>query len=247
MTNTLHRYGNASSLRDDFLVFAIPSRGLNDDRVVEKQRRFLEVARQFHPVNIGDARHGGLYGSSRNLNPLVHWSRDNAPDFDHVLTSIDSSTTVAAVFDNAEAVVAFLQELRKEDLGLSINISADIEKARACAQAAGLERHSVEYSLGFTGQTDRMAERDVLELSTMCGHGMLSFAFVRKMIDWVRQGRRSPQVAAVTMARFCTCGVFNVSRACRLLNERIGDSGKTGIEEAAGSPAGSQENGRQNR
>jgi hypothetical protein len=77
----------------------------------------------------------------------------------------------------------------------------------------------VEYSLGFFGQTDRMADRNTLELSTMCGHGMVSFGLVRKLIDWIKQGRRSPEQAAATMARFCSCGVFNTTRACRLLRK----------------------------
>ena len=108
---------------------------------------------------------------------------------------------------------------RAADLGLSINISAALDKTRECARQAGIERHSVEYSLGFFGQTDRMADRQTLELATMCGHGMLSFNFVRKLIERVKQGRRTPEQAAVTMARFCSCGVFNTTRACRLLRK----------------------------
>jgi hypothetical protein len=30
MTNTLHRYGNAESFRDDFIVFAMCCKGKND-------------------------------------------------------------------------------------------------------------------------------------------------------------------------------------------------------------------------
>ena len=30
MTNTLHRYGSAESFYDDYVIFAIPSRGKND-------------------------------------------------------------------------------------------------------------------------------------------------------------------------------------------------------------------------
>jgi len=30
MTNTLHRYGDAESFADDYIVFASPSRGKND-------------------------------------------------------------------------------------------------------------------------------------------------------------------------------------------------------------------------
>ena len=33
------------------------------------------------------------------------------------------------------------------------------------------------------------------------------------MIDWVKEGRRTPEQAATYMTRFCSCGVFNPSRA----------------------------------
>jgi hypothetical protein len=219
MTNTLHRYGSEESFNDDFIVFAIPARGVNDKNAVEKQRRFLEIARKHRPVNLGDASHRAAFTSSKSLNPSVHWRRVDGPDFEGVVECVSCPTTVSAVFDNADAVVAFIRELRETDLGLSINIAGSLDKAQECAERAGIERHSVEYSLGFFGQTDRMADRQTLELATMCGHGMLSFGFVRKLVEWVKQGRRSPQQAASTMARFCSCGVFNPTRACRLLEE----------------------------
>ena len=219
MTNTLHRYGSAESFNDDFIVFAIPARGINDANAVESERSFLEIARKHHPINMGDASHGAIFRPSKDLNPSVHWHREEQADFEALVNGISCPTTVSAVFDNADAVVAFIQELKQADLGLSINISGSLDKAQECARRAGLERHSVEYSLGFFGQTDRMADRQTLELATMCGHGMLSFSFVRKLIDWVKQGRRSPEQASATLARFCSCGIFNPTRACRLLEQ----------------------------
>jgi hypothetical protein len=219
MTNTLHRYGSAESFNDDFIVFAIPARGINDANAVESERRFLEIARKHNPINMGDASHGAIFRPSKDLNPSVHWHREEQADFEALVNGISCPTTVSAVFDNADAVVAFIQELKQADLGLSINISGSLDKAQECARRAGLERHSVEYSLGFFGQTDRMADRQTLELATMCGHGMLSFSFVRKLIDWVKQGRRSPEQASATLARFCSCGIFNPTRACRLLEQ----------------------------
>jgi hypothetical protein len=219
MTNTLHRYGSGESFKDDYIVFAIPARGVNDSRAVEKQRQFLEIARKYNPVNMGDATHGAIFHPSKDLNPSVHWHREMTPDFDTVVDGVSCPSTVAAVFDNSDTVVAFIKELRQADLGLSINISGALDKAQECTRRAGLERHSVEYSLGFFGQTDRMADRQTLELATMCGHGMLSFNLVRKLVDWVKQGRRSPQQASATLARFCSCGVFNPTRACRLLED----------------------------
>jgi hypothetical protein len=177
---------------------------------------FLQIARKHRPVNLGDASHGCVFRPSKDLRPGVHWRRQETADFDAVENSVSCPTTVAAVFDNPDSVVAFVRELKAADLGLSVNISGALDKAQECARRAGLERHSVEYSLGFFGQTDRMADRHTLELSTMCGHGMVSFGLVRKLVEWVKQGRRTPQDASATLARFCSCGVFNPTRACRL-------------------------------
>ncbi len=219
MTNTLHRYGNKRNLHNDFIVFAIPCRGHNDQDAVPKLKRFLRLASQYKPVNLGDGSHGGIYRPSKSLNPTAHWARQTEPDFETVIEGVDSPTTVAAVFDNQEAVEAFVAELRQEDLGLSINISALIERAQECCAEVGLARHSVEYSLGFMGKTDRLADRRVLELSTMCGHGMISFSFARKMIDWVKEGRRTPEEACHYFSRFCSCGIFNPTRAQEILEE----------------------------
>jgi len=131
MTNTLHRHGSAESFNDDYIVFAIPARGINDTSAVEKQRRFLEIARKYKPVNMGDASHGAIFRPSKELNPTVHWRRQAAADFDTVVGGVSSPSTVAAVFDNPDTVVAFIKELKEADLGLSINISADSIKLRS--------------------------------------------------------------------------------------------------------------------
>jgi hypothetical protein len=219
MTNTLHRAGDAASFRDDYIVFAMCSRGKNDENSVPKLRRFLEMARKFNPVNLGDARHGGAFRPSRSMNPLSHWKRDIKPDFDAVIAGLDTPTTAAAVFDNRVAAEDLLKAVREADLGLSVNISTSIDGAEQCCHAAGLCRHSVGYSLGFEGKTEHLANSDVLMLSTMCGHGMVSASLAKKMIDWVKEGRRTPEQAVSYMGRFCSCGVFNPARACRILED----------------------------
>ena len=91
-----------------------------------------------------------------------------------------------------------------------------------CCEAAGIKRHSVGYSLGFEGRTEMLPSTQVLSLSTMCGHGMISHSLAKKMIDWVKEGRRTPDEAVNYMARFCSCGVYNPSRAKRILEEARG-------------------------
>jgi hypothetical protein len=77
--------------------------------------------------------------------------------------------------------------------------------------------------LGFHGDLTRLPDRHVLELSTMCGHGMVSHNFAKKMLDWVKEGRRDPQQASTYLAKFCTCGIYNTTRAVQILEEaRVG-------------------------
>ncbi len=228
MTNTLHRYSehyaferppNPQPVQDDFIVFAMASRGINDDDLVARYRAFLRLALKHNPVNMGDATKGGMLRPRQDLNPKAHWKRDQRPNPEEVIAGIEGHTTVAAVFDNYQDMKAFVDDVRSANLGISVNISAPIEDAERCCRETGITRHSVEYSLGFSGRVEKLPDSTVLELTTMCGHGMVSANFAKKMIDWSKENRRSPAELARTMARFCSCGVFNISRAERILDE----------------------------
>jgi hypothetical protein len=48
---------------------------------------------------------------------------------------------------------------------------------------------------------------------------MVSASFAKKMVDWVKEGRRTPAEAVTYLARFCSCGVFNPARAKRILED----------------------------
>ncbi len=223
MTNTLHRFGSRDSLRDDYIIFAMAARGINDQGAPPKLQTFLRLALKHHPINVGNAVKGGIFRASKALTPLAHWRRREFIDPEEVVQSIDTCTTVSAVFDDPANLEAFLTELKAADLGVSINIAALTDEARTCCQRAGITRHSVEYSLGFHGDLNRLPDRHVLELSTMCGHGMVAHNLAKKMLDWVKEGRRDPRQAATYLAKFCTCGIYNTTRAIRILEEaRVG-------------------------
>ena len=219
MTNTLHRFGTRESLQDDYIVFGMAARGINEQGAPPKLQTFLRLALKHHPINVGNAVKGGIFKGTENLTPLAHWRPRPVRDPAEVVASIDTCSTVAAVFSGPADLEAFLAELKQADLGISINVSALTDEARGCCQRAGITRHSVEYSLGFHGDLNMLPDRHVLELSTMCGHGMVSHNLARKMIDWVREGRRHPDQAATYLARFCTCGIYNPTRAVRILEE----------------------------
>ena len=220
MTNTLHRFGEAESFDDDFIVFAMACKGPHKQpNALDGLRRFLQIALEYHPVNLGDARHGGAIRPSRDVNPLAHWNREHTPDFEAVVAGLTDVTTCAAVFDSRENAEKFVKRIKEENLGLSVNVSTSITGAEDCCEYAGIPRHSVGYSLGFEGKTDKMPNSQVLMLSTMCGHGMISHSLAKKMIDFVKENRRTPELAAATLTRFCSCGVFNPARAKRILED----------------------------
>jgi len=200
MTNTLHRFGDAESFSDDYIVFAIPSKSNKDPNALPKLHRFLEIAMEYKPVNLGDARHGGALRASKNLGPLTHWNRDMKPDFQAVIQGLTVPTTCAAVFDNAHAAEQFVKRIKEEDLGMSVNVSTSIEGAERCCNYACIDRHSVGYSLGFEGKTEKIP-------------------LAKKMIDFVKENRRTPEQAATYLSRFCSCGIFNPSRAKRILED----------------------------
>lgn len=219
MTNTLHRFGPAASFSDDFIVFAIPSKGNYAPDTLSKLKRFLTIALEHKPVNLGDARNGGALRPCRSMNPLAHWNRDITPDFQAVIDGLDKPTTCAAVFDNRVAAEDFVKRVKEENLGLSVNISTSIDGAEQCCSHASIPRHSVGYSLGFEGGTEKLPNSQTMMLSTMCGHGMVSHSLAKKMIDFVKENRRTPEQAAALLTRFCSCGVFNPARAKRILED----------------------------
>ncbi len=218
MTNTLHRYGSPESFQDDFIVFIRNSKGRNEIGSIPKLKAFLQTALRHRPVTISQYRFGSTVRPADNLTPGVHWRRpvqDLTPE--QVIEGIAKDHTMAAIFDTQEAMEGFLRDVKAADWGLSVNVAGPTAPVHACAKRAGIVRHSVEYSLGFQGALDRLPERQVLELSTMCGHSMVSPNLARKMLEWVREGRRTPEQAAAYMGRFCSCGIFNPVRAIRLL------------------------------
>lgn len=218
MTNTLHRYGDSASFYDDYLIFASPSTGRNDVGSIPKLKAFLEMALPFNPVNIGDPVHGGALRPT-TLNALANWKRDMTPNFRAVIDGIDEPASVVAIFDNRDSAEKFLKKVVEADLGLSVNISTSIQGGQECCKFAGIPRHSVGYSLGFEGSTEKLPNTQLLALTTMCGHGMISQNLARKMVDWVKEGRRTPAQAVTYLARFCSCGVFNPQRAKRILED----------------------------
>ena len=210
MTNTLHRQGTLESLKNDYIIFAHTAKGITREGSAPKLQEFMRICLKYNPVNIGDGKQGNILQDDVDIQKLIAGQEDGAG--------------ALAVFTDLDTLQKVVEELIRADLGISINISGLMDEVQACCRRTGIERHSVEHSLGFWGSKDRLPEREILEFNTMCGHGMVSFNLIRKMIEYVKLRRLTPKKAAKIMAKCCECGVFNPVRAEMLLEKiRKGD------------------------
>ncbi len=206
MTNTLHRQGHPESLTNDYVIFAHTAKGINREGSAPKIREFMRICLKHGPVNIGDAKQGNILQDDIDIQKLIANQGDGAG--------------AAAVFTDLDTLQRVIEELTRADLGICINVSGLLEEVKTCCQRAGIQRHSAEHSLGFWGAKDRLPARHVLEFNTLCGHGMVSFNLIQKMIEYVKLRRLTPKKAARIMAKCCECGAFNPVRA-ELLLERV--------------------------
>ena len=76
-----------------------------------------------------------------------------------MISGVQSAGTAGAVFDSREKVIACLRDVIDADLGLSVNITTSVQGAQDVGRACGIERHSVEYSLGFQDPNDNLPRR----------------------------------------------------------------------------------------
>jgi hypothetical protein len=200
MTNTLHRRGTPEALRSDFVVFATPSRSMSPE-LPAKMRRFTEIVLKHKPVNVAKVENRAM----KRVDPR------------RIDEEMQDQIALTATFDNVEAVASVVAELKEADLGIPINISGLLEEVSECCRNAGLKRHSAEQSLGVFGKTDRLPPREIVEINTMCGHGMVSFNLIKKIIEEVKLERMTPEQGAYHLAKPCECGAFNPTRARQML------------------------------
>jgi len=138
-------------------------------------------------------------------------------DKEEILDDVCDGTIVHAVFTRKEDVFAVLARLKEEDLGLSVVVQGLCAEVKALTTKAGLKPHTVNHSLGRWGKRELLPDQDVLGITTMCGHGMVSQNLVTHFVRRIAAGSMTSEDAAQQLAQQCVCGVFNPKRARRLL------------------------------
>lgn len=203
MTHTLHRKGDAENLKGDFVFLTMSAKTVNAKGSGAKMRRFFEILEKHNAVNYGDMKTGNILNSDR----------------DTIHDGILDTSIVHFVFTEKETVGKVLDELKEADLGTSVVVSGLVETTDQLCKQAGLSMHTVEFSGGIHGKLELLPEAPVLEITTMCGHGMVASNLVREMVKQIKKGKKTLEEAGLELAKPCQCGVFNPKRAEALLEK----------------------------
>ena len=201
MTHSLHRKGTRADLSHDFVVHAMPANGFNNHGSQPKLQKFWRLAHKHHPVNSGECKQGNQFVLD--------------PEYIHDRVT---STTHAA-FTEESSLVALLEDLKREDVGMSITLSGLEDRLFVCCASADVRPYAIEHSLGVLGDTSKMPDERVMQMTTMCGHAMVSRGLVGILVKKIKCGELSPEQAGVELAKPCQCGIFNPVRAAMLLEE----------------------------
>lgn len=230
MTNTMHRQGSVDSLRKDWVIFSHSAAGYNKKGSGPLHQKFAEICLRHRPSNMGIGEY-----TPKKTNIVKELLRDRSKSTMYAngaateeqlevwreMVAGMGEDHAYAVFSSVEDIQAVIKEIKEADLGISICINALFDDAQCMLGECGITRHSVEHSLGFIGNTKKLPSKEVLEIATMCGHGMVSYNNTKKMIDSVRLGQMTPERAGEYLKKTCSCGIFNPVRAAELIKEHI--------------------------
>lgn len=201
MTHAAHRMGQEDSLKCDYHLLATTSRKKEDEKAAEGLRKFFHIIRQTGAVNMGMSKEGSIFFKTP----------------EELERTISNRSMVHATFDSEEKLCRAIEELKKADLGLSITAQGLFDGVGRCCRESGLSFHTVALSIGVLGPKELIPEPKVLELSTMCGHGFVTFNLAKKALEDVANGRGNIDETVKKLARPCLCGLFNPVRARKIL------------------------------
>jgi len=173
----------------------------NDSGSSEKIKKVIEILAKYGPVNLG-GEGGGIY-TGKTKEDLLNYTTDK--------------TYAEGVYTSKETLGKVLKDLKEASLGMSVVVSGLIDQVFPLARSLGIKPHTVNMSLGVFGPKRLLPEKDILEVTTMCGHDMVTHGCVEKAARDILKGKKTAFEAAQDLARSCSCGTFNVERASELL------------------------------
>lgn len=225
MTHSLHRRGSRSSLHDYFVILfrtdpAVPEQLEYKGTLAERAKIILKLLKGV-PLEALEVETTGL-----RLRYMKGWEGITQSSGLHQASRVEdifacsNLTWVRHVIIKGKInLVSLLQKVKEQDLGISMVISGVFDEIEEACSTAELTPHSVNMSLGIWGNTALLPDEDILQFCTMCGHSIIAPNLVKKLVNDVKEKRCCSIEAAVEIGKQCTCNIFNIERAVRLMAE----------------------------
>ncbi|MDH5661760.1 MAG: hypothetical protein OEY92_02070 [Elusimicrobiota bacterium] len=196
MTHTMHRQGSVESLKEDYVVLVMGGDIPFDIYRRLWQKRFPRIYEMVKKVllNLGILK-------------LLRIIKKAKP----------TGSCRSPVFNNKRELAGYLKQLKEKNRGKSVVVSGLFDEVNDCLKELNLYPHTVQFSLGIFGKKELLPEKEILEITTMCGHHMISAPLVEKLTSDIKNGNVSLEEAIRVMSEQCVCGVFNKERTCKLM------------------------------
>ncbi len=200
MTHTLHREGVKDG-SNDYVILAMVEG--NDSQKLDNLAELFGIILKHQPINY----------TGKTLFPNLT---------DEQLLQLYKRTKIGmAVFDKREALLQAVREIKDRELGISIVVSGLFSHIRGDCRELGLPMHTVNYSLGVWGKREKLPDPKITEITTLCGHGLVSLNLVQFLVREIRRGKKTLEEAAGILAQPCVCGVVNTTRVKELLKDMV--------------------------
>jgi hypothetical protein len=199
MTHSLNRTGLSEERCGEDIVVLCMAHGPDKPNKIDSMRRIAEIVLEHDPVNV--------------------LGRPLGLDDEAIKMMIPMTGIITAVFDNREDVEKLVGEIKKENLGVSVVLSGLFTDVRETCQCAGIKEHTYNISLGVYGKTEKLPDEKTMEITTQCGHALISPHLVEAVVKKVRKGKMTLEEGARMLIKPCACGIGNTGRIEKILGE----------------------------
>ena len=201
MTHTLNRKGLSEERPGEEIVVLCMVTQKEKELKREAMRQMVKTVMEYKPDNI--------IGAPLGLGEEA------------IIDLCAEAAVVTAVFSEKGDVISLVKDIKEQQLGISVVLSGLFGDVREVCEENNLKEHTYNISLGVFGKTERLPDEKTLEITTQCGHGLISANLVKHVLKKIKKGKMTSEEAAKFLIKPCVCGIGNPKRIANLLEQKI--------------------------
>ena len=201
MTHTLNRTGLTEEKSGEEIIFLAMVQAKYKNEKAEVMKELASIIVKYNPSN--------FIGAPTGFTPEV------------LVKVAGRLSIITAVFHDMETVTELIHEIKSKKLGISIVLSGLFSDINHVCQKTGLKEHTHNISLGVFGQIQDLPEKEVMDITTQCGHALISPHYVKHLAKKVSKGKMTSKEAAGLLIKPCVCGIGNKERIGQILDSMV--------------------------